>query len=205
MRFHKLHALALLTVLLLAPAALLSQNVPAQNATVFGIDKGQVPAMEIGLGYAFLHANAPPPGTCGCFSLNGGSLTWVINMPRGFSLVSDFTGAHANNVNGTDQNIGLFNFVFGPRYTLRKHRYQPYVEALVGGSNEFSNYAYVSNVTALAAQGGIGLSTTLNRYIAFNIFEADYLYSQLPNGAGNSGYQNDLRVRTGIIFRFGPR
>jgi hypothetical protein len=90
------------------------------------------------------------------------------------------------------------------RYTLRTHRYQPYVEALVGGSNELSNYAYVSNVTSLAVQAGIGLNTTLNRYIAFNIFEADYIYSQLPNGV-NDNYQNDLRIRTGIVFRFGPR
>ena len=198
MRFHKVLAFTLLTVLLFASAAL-----SAQNVTVFGIDKGQVPAMEIGLGYTFLHANAPP-GQCGCFSLNGGSLTWVVNMPRGFSIVGDFTGAHASKVNGTDQNIGLFDFVFGPRYTLRKHRYQPYVEGLVGGSDELSNYAYVSNVTALAVQAGVGLNTTLNRYIAFNIFEADYIYSQLPNGV-NDNYQNDLRIRTGIVFRFGPR
>jgi hypothetical protein len=197
MRFAQF-APALLSVLLLPPAVL-----SAQNVTIFGVDKGQVPAMEISLGYTFLHANAPP-AQCGCFSLNGGSATWVVNMPRGFSIVADLTGAHASKVNNTDQNIGLFDFVFGPRYTLRHHRFQPYVEGLAGGSKEISNYIYPNGTTALAVQAGGGVNTTLNRHIGINIFEADYIYSQLPNGQNNN-YQNDLRLRTGIIFRFGPR
>jgi hypothetical protein len=33
--------------------------------------------------------------------------------------------------------------------------------------------------------------------------EVDYIYSRLPNAVND--HQNDLRVSTGIAFRFGPR
>lgn len=205
LRKYKVPALLLVRVLLpllvltFAPRDLAAQAKPAGG---FGLDKGQTPAMELGFGYTYLHANAPP-AACGCFSLNGGSATWVINAPHGISIVADLTAAHASQVDGTSQNITLFNALFGPRYTLRNHRFSPYVEALVGTSNESSNYAFVQDVSALAAMGGGGISAVLNRHIGLNIVEADYIYSRLPNAVNNT--QNDLRVRTGVVFRFGPR
>jgi outer membrane immunogenic protein len=197
MRIHTLLSAAIILVLSSAASA---QAVPAQT---FGIDKGQVPVMEIGLAYDFFHANAPP-AQCGCFSMNGGGGTMVVNMPHGISLVADLAGAHASNIDGTNQNITIFNYLFGPRYSYRKmHRFTPYVEALAGGSTELSNYTYVANVSAFAVSGGGGVSTVINRRLAWNVLEADYVYSRLPNAVNT--HQNNLRVTTGISFRFGPR
>ena len=186
-------------VLLAVPVSVSAQTAPV---SYFGVEPGQVPAMEISLGYTYLHANAPPGG-CGCFSMNGGNITWVINATHGLSIVADMGGAYANQINNSDQNIKVLNFLFGGRYTMRKHKFQPYAEALVGVSNELSNYAYVQSVSALAASGGVGVNRTINRHLAFNIAEVDYIYSRLPNAQNMR--QSDLRVRTGITFRFGPR
>jgi peptidoglycan-associated lipoprotein len=180
----------------------LSLSAPARGQQS-GIDKGRVPAIEVGLNYTFIHANAPP-ASCGCFSINGGGGTIVVNAPRGLSVVADLYAAHANQVDGTNQNITIFNYLFGPRSSYRAgHRFTPYVEALAGGSKETSNYTYVADVNAFAASGGGGISTVINRRFAWNIIEADYVYSRLPNAVNT--HQNNLRVTSGITFRFGQR
>jgi outer membrane immunogenic protein len=195
MRFSKLLLFALLQVLFLPYAF--------SQSSQFGLERGQTPVLELGFHYVYLHANAPP-AQCGCFSLNGGGGTMSVNVPHGFSLVGDFSSAHASHVDGTSQNITLFNALGGVRYSYRStRRYAPYAQGLVGISNEISNYAFVQNTSGLATSGGLGLNIALTRHIGWNIVEADYLYSRLPNAANN--HQSDLRLSSGVILRFGPR
>ncbi len=197
MRFDKVILPAMLCVLSLGA------NAQANPSSTFGIDKGQTAVMEIGASYAYFRANAPPMA-CGCFSLNGGGGSIVINAPRGLSLVADLSAAHANNIDGTTQSVTIFDYLFGPRYSYRSaHRFTPFVQVLAGGAEEMSNYTYVQNAGAFAAAGGGGVNTVINRRIQWNIVEADYVYSRLPNAVNN--HQNDLRVTTGFSVRFGPR
>jgi outer membrane immunogenic protein len=196
----RIEKIVLQAIILVVSSAASGQAVPSQP---FGLDRGQTPVMEVGLGYTYFHANAPP-AACGCFSLNGGGGTFIVNAPHGLSLVADLSAAHANNVDGTTQNVTIFDYLFGPRYTYRStHRFSPYVEALAGGAKEVSNYVYVQDANAFAASVGGGFSTTINRRLGWNIVEADYIYSRLPNAVNNR--QSDLRVSSGIVFRFGPR
>ena len=105
---------------------------------------------------------------------------------------------------GSTQNITLFDYLFGLRYSHRSsHRFTPYVEGLAGGSNEISNYAFVQNSSGFAALGGVGVNHSISRLLAWNVVEADYIYSRIANASNNR--QSDLRVKTGIYFRFGPR
>ena len=173
-------------------------------ATTFGLAPGQTSAIDLEFHYAYFHANAPP-AECGCFSMNGGGSNLVINMPRGFSLVADVTAAYANKVDGTTQNISILNFMGGARYSYRTtKRWTPYAQVLLGGSEEYSNDAYLGGgKTAFSVSGGGGVTRVLSRHFAWNVVEADYVYSQLPNAKND--VQNDLRVSTGIAFRIGPR
>jgi opacity protein-like surface antigen len=181
----------------------LASRAQTRPATVFGLAPGQTSAIELGFDYTYLHANAPP-AQCGCFSMNGGGGSLVINMPHGVSLVADLQAAHASRINGTTQNISIFNYLFGPRYSFRStSRFTPYGEALVGGSEELSNYAFIQTKNAFAVSVGGGVSRGLTRHLAWNVVELDYIYSRLPNAVND--HQNDLRVSTGITFRFGPR
>jgi peptidoglycan-associated lipoprotein len=167
------------------------------------LEPGQTSAVELGVNYTFIHANAPP-AQCGCFSMNGGGGNLVINMPRGLSLVADLEAVHASKINGTTQNITVFDYLIGPRYSYRTtSRFTPYGEVLVGGAVELSNYAFVQNSNAFAVSGDGGVSRALNQHVVWNIVEVDYIYSRLPNAVND--HQNDLRVSTGITFRFGPR
>jgi peptidoglycan-associated lipoprotein len=190
-----------ITVLAALPSMAGAQD--RHPATQFGLDPGQIAAMEVGADYAYVHANAPP-SQCGCFSMEGVGGGFAVNAPHGISLVADIVTAGAKNIDATTQNIRILNFLGGPRFSYRKHsRFTPYVQALFGRSLELSNETFVQNKTGFAVSGGGGVNRTLGKYIGWKIVEADYIYSQIPNALNNR--QNDLRITTGIYFRFGPR
>jgi hypothetical protein len=200
MRFGGIVRLTALSALLFAPGVYGQKRGPE----IFGTDAGQTPVLELGAGYTYLHANAPP-AQCGCFSANGGYGSAVFSLPRGFGLVADLAAAHAGNVGGTTQSITVFNYLFGPRYSLRgasKH-FVPYAQALGGGQEEISSYAAVGTRMGAAFSLGGGVSTTLWPHFGWTIVEADWVQSRLPNAKNN--LQNDVRVSSGFTFRLGPR
>jgi peptidoglycan-associated lipoprotein len=208
MRFkgHTQAVAATLDIMLTATALFMltvAAGAQARPTTQFGLDPGQVPALEVGVDYAYLHANAPP-AQCGCFSLQGVGGGFAINAVHGISLVADIATADAKNVDGTPQNIRILNFLAGPRYSYRTHsHFTPYVEVLLGRSLELSNYAIVQNKYGFAVSGGGGVNRAFGRYFGWKIVEADYIHSQIYNGSNNR--QNDLRLTTGVFFRIGPR
>jgi outer membrane immunogenic protein len=57
------------------------------------------------------------------------------------------------------------------------------------------------NSFAMALGGGLDLN--VSRHIAIRAFQADWLYTQSPNGTNNR--QNNLRITAGIVFRFWGR
>ncbi|HEV2644977.1 MAG TPA: hypothetical protein VGU46_01290 [Acidobacteriaceae bacterium] len=176
----------------------------ADAQTIFGTAPGQVPALETSVGYTFIHANAPP-GQCGCFSASGGFGSAVVNMPRGFSVVADLNVVHANSIGGATQSLTVFNYLFGPRYSLRtlSKRFTFYGQALGGRSQALSSYATVGTVTGSAFSIGGGVTTVLKPHLGWTIVEADWVQSRLPNAHNN--LQNDVRVSTALTFRLGPR
>ena len=187
-------------------AALLSAE-PVQVASPVSGDSGageasrSIPKVEVSLGYSYLHANAPP-GTCECFSLNGGYGAFVANFPHGLSLVADVSAATASNISGTKESLTVVNYLYGPRYSwrMRSDRLTPYGQFLVGGSSQSSNVAAVPSVSAFAFSTGGGVNLRLSQHLGWNLAEADWLHSELPNAVNNR--QNDLKINSGITFRF---
>jgi hypothetical protein len=159
------------------------------------------PAIEVSLGYTYLHANAPP-GTCECFSFNGGYGAFIANLPHGLSVVGDISAATASNISGTTEGLTVVNYLFGPRYSWRpgSGRFTTYGQFLLGGSSQSSNIAAVPHVSAFAFSPGGGVSVGLTHHFGLNLAEVDWLHSQLPNAGNNR--QNDLRISSGVLFRF---
>ncbi|HEU5401815.1 MAG TPA: outer membrane beta-barrel protein [Terriglobales bacterium] len=189
---------ALFAMMLALPWVLHAQAIPNGPATA-----DEIPRYELGLNYNYFHANAPP-GQCGCFSLNGGSGTIVVNLTPAWSGVADVAYAHANNVNNTSQNITIINYLFGPRYSRRtSSRFVPYGEALLGGAKENVNFQFDINRNAFGFLVGGGVTTRLKPRIGWTIVEADWVYTRIPNAKNNR--QNDVRIATGITFNFGLR
>ena len=187
---------ALLVLMLALPWALHAQ------AISMGGSYSDVPRLEFGANYNFFHANAPP-GHCGCFSLNGGSATVVYNITSKWAGIADLTLGHASNVNNTGQNITIFNYLFGPRYTRRmSSRYVPYAQVLLGGAREDVNFEFTINRNAFGVLAGGGVTTKLRNRFGLTLGEVDWIYTRIPNAVNNR--QNDLRIVTGFTYHFGP-
>ncbi|HEY4356611.1 MAG TPA: hypothetical protein VGN16_12740 [Acidobacteriaceae bacterium] len=202
-------AALLLTVLVVG-----APHIVAQNAGTPSHQPGTPPARtlaprpELALGYSYVHSNAPP-GSCTCFSLNGGNATFAFPFKSGnFALAGDITVVHANGISSGGYSLTLSTFTAGARYQpqFAHSSLRPFGQALIGlahssGSLVQGANASVSNAgAAFAANLGGGLDLNLNRHFAWRLAEADYLLTTFDNGSNN--HQNNLRVSTGVVIRF---
>jgi peptidoglycan-associated lipoprotein len=189
-----LRSAALLVLVFVLPWALHAQAISMSGSSE------DISRLEFGANYNYFHANAPP-GQCGCFSLNGGSGTVVYNITSRWAAVADLTVGHATNVDNSLQNITIFNYLFGPRYTRRmRSRFVPYGQILLGGAKEDVNFEFTINRNSFGLLAGGGVSTPLKHGFGITIGEVDWIHTRIPNAVNNS--QNDIRVVTGITYHF---
>jgi NHL repeat-containing protein/outer membrane protein with beta-barrel domain len=88
------------------------------------------PPLEVGIDYNYVRANGPPGG-CSCFSMNGANIWAAYSFTRSFSAVGEFSGQHTASINATGEDLTLYSYLFGPRYTLRKsERWLPFAQVL---------------------------------------------------------------------------
>lgn len=189
-------ALAAAAVLLAFVAPACAQSTPSPAPSKRTID--------LSAGYTYLHANAPPGG-CGCFSMNGGSASLAFGLTPSLSLAVDFGGTHANNILNSTETLTLTTYLIGPRYTVRSHtgRVQPYGQLLMGGAHTTSNFVFNSGGSGFSMMTGGGLDVPFKRHWAWRAVEADYLLTRIPNSAANT--QNNVRITTGLVYRFDRR
>jgi peptidoglycan-associated lipoprotein len=68
---------------------------------------------------------------------------------------------------------------------------------------EEANSATSNAGAAFAASLGGGLDLRASRRFSFRLIEADYLLTTFDNGTND--HQNNLRISTGVVLRFGKR
>jgi len=182
------------------------------------------PRVELFLGYSYLRAvPVLEPGNRMEW-LNGGSTSIAFNLNRYFGLVGDFggfdatelelTGAGAkpsgvNNASGT-----ALTYLAGPRLSFRKYdRITPFAQVLFGGIH--ASAVTLSGCTgvlctplpsenALALTAGGGLDFGINRRFAIRAIQAEYLMTRFADlSTGYRQTQNDLRISSGLVLRFG--
>jgi len=183
------------------------------------------PRVELFLGYTHFGTSSTD-ATVGnrMVGLNGGSTSLALNLNRYVGLVADFGGYDANRLQltGTGANQPLvvnasgtvYSYLFGPRISFRNSsRFTPFAQALFGGvhaSDVTASNCAGSGCTPLPAQSafamtaGGGLDIGLSRHFSIRAVQAEYMmtrFSDINTGAGAS--QNDLRLSSGLVFRFG--
>src|ERR1700756_824954 len=90
--------------------------------------------------YTAMIGNAPP-GTCGCFLLNGGSSEGLFHVWKNIAIVAEVSGNHAAQVPQSQQGISLVAYMAGPRYSFHAtRRLAIYSQFLVGGVHGFDTY-----------------------------------------------------------------
>jgi outer membrane protein OmpA-like peptidoglycan-associated protein len=112
-------------------------------------------------------------------------------------------------------NVGAFTYLFGPRLSFRGHgRITPFVQALFGaihaGQVSLDNCTFsctllpVGNTLALTAGGGLDIR--VHHHFAIRIIQAEYMMTRFTDfSTGVPVMQNDVRLSSGIVFRFGGR
>lgn len=149
------------------------------------------PKAEVFGGYQYVRLN---PGGTSCQGI-GGSATGNINNWLG--AVGDFGYCK---VTGLPSGISAHavNYLFGPRVTYRSYgSLTPFAHVLFGGQH-FGGTGGTANSFAMALGGGADYKMT--EHVALRLIQVEYLYTHF---AGTR--QNNARIETGIIYRWGGR
>jgi hypothetical protein len=170
-----------------------------------GLASAQIPTSgNIFLGYSFENAsssaldNLTRPNLQGWEgSLEGKLAPWV-------GLVTDFSGHYGSqtfvaltpdgpiNVKVTGHE---YEVLFGPRVSVPVGKITPFGEFMIGLAHISSAGTFPTNTSFATALGG-GIDYRLFRPIALRV-EADYLRTTFFSTS-----QNNIRLSTGIVFRF---
>ena len=214
---------AIAVTAMMAPTSLLH----AQAAPTAGKHHRRVAKTELFLGYSRFGVGVHSDlGTTGnrMVGLNGGTASIAYNFSHYVSLVGDFggygsnqielAGSGANQPRAVDADGTAFTYMIGPRLSFRNDsRFTPFLQIL-GGEVHASPVTVASCVglacqvlpgqNAFAMTAGGGLDIRLNHLISLRAVQAEYMmtrFSTIPYD--NSASQNDLRLSSGIVFRFG--
>jgi outer membrane protein OmpA-like peptidoglycan-associated protein len=163
-----------------------------------------VPKFEIA--GMFDYVNFRPGGGFDSFSNYGGSGSFTWNPSRWVGLTEELGGSSYNRtVNGVSSHGGITTYLLGPRLNLRKFDYFiPYAEFLLGGAHAGPPMTGAASQSAFALAAGGGVDIVLTRNIAWRFAELDYLMTNFTGSSlGGNGRQDNLRLATGIVLRFG--
>jgi outer membrane protein OmpA-like peptidoglycan-associated protein/opacity protein-like surface antigen len=198
----------------------------AQGSAATPYSGGQnlgAPKAELFVGYSYLRSVPTLETGNRLVWMHGGSTSLAYNINRYLGIVGDFgaytnseirfQGAYGATVDVDNANVGAFSYLFGPRLSFRNHsRVTPFVQALFGGmhANEVALSHCTSSCTLLPSEdtfawtAGGGLDIRVHRHFAVRLIQAEYLMTRFQDySTGTTASQNDMRLSSGIVFRFG--
>ncbi|MFC6645063.1 OmpA family protein [Granulicella cerasi] len=163
------------------------------------------PKYDVGAGYQFIRANAPPGG-CQCFNMNGGYATFGFHFNQGFGIEGQFTETQASGISVLGQNLKLMTYTVGPSVRYQRGRLIARGEALVGGAHATDSYfpsssGSMTSASSLALAAGGGLDLYINRRFDVRAVNVQFLHTGFPNGDNNS--QSHITIGAGVVFKFG--
>lgn len=198
-------------------AALFEASVPVSGGLHYG-----PPRIELFLGYSYLRAVPSISADNRLAWLNGGSASIALNLNRHLGIVGDFGGFNDTEIKlfGTnpssvpDSSGTVYTYLFGPRLSFRNDgRITPFAQVLFGGIH--ASEVTLSDCTGAACillpsedtfamTAGGGLDVKVHRHFAIRVIQAEYLMTRFETRTtGDTARQNDIRLSSGIVFRFG--
>jgi outer membrane protein OmpA-like peptidoglycan-associated protein len=163
-----------------------------------------VPKFEVNAGYSYINFN--PGDGFNNFNNHGATGGFTYNPNRILGLTAELGGYHFDrNVGGFKTNGGITSYLFGPRLNLRRFdHFVPFAEFLFGGAHAGGALTGGNAQDAFALAAGGGVDVVLTKYVAWRFAQIDYLMTNFDGpGLNPSGRQNNLRLGTGIVIRFG--
>lgn len=171
------------------------------------------PKWEAGGGYSYVRQQFFTPGINRRFNINGGSGSVAYNVNQWLGFVGDVGAYHTSAVKGTDRDFTYASFMGGPRFSYRKLRtFTPFAQILLGGVHGNRTIPLTSDGKTTFVNGddgrfalaaGAGIDATVHRNFAVRLIQGEYFLTKFHDGESNR--QDNLRITTGILFRFGGR
>lgn len=179
---------------------------------------GQIlPGGNVYIGYSYVHSNIVFGNgilrSSGSANLNGWDGSLELKLIPWIGGVADFGGNYGTQqVSLTCEAIlppclplsfnaktNLHTFLFGPRASVSIGRFTPFAQALFGAAHLSANAhsaGFSTSDTSFSTALGAGMDYKLIKGIAWRL-QGDYLQTRLF-----SGTQNNVRLSTGLVFRF---
>lgn len=158
--------------------------------------------LELAGGYTYVHSNAPAPGGCGCFALQGGNVSVALHYLPSWAFVGQVERSHASNILASTQTLTLTTYQVGLHFAPARLRFQHFTlfsEVLGGAARTSSNYTFNDGNVGLSIQLGGGLDVPLSPRVSLRPAQADYLSTHIANGGAN--FQNNFRFSSGLVLR----
>jgi len=166
-------------------------------------ESSPTPKIEVSGTYSYLNGHGTDGGS---FNLNGASGSAAYNPKKWLGFVADLGAYHFTGLsNGLDSS--MYTYLFGPRFSVRSDRHvTPFAHVLFGAGHLTASSGSVnaSENGFVTAIGG-GFDLPIRDHFAIRFMQADYFITRFARADGSSGTQNNIRVSTGIVFRFGNR
>jgi opacity protein-like surface antigen len=154
--------------------------------------------MEISGQYQYIRISpgqGAPSANC-----QGAGGTFAANVNSWLGLVGDVGGCKVTGLPAGTSSHEI-NYLFGPRFSYRNYgRVTPYAQVLFGGERATASVTGFpsASTNAFAASFGGGADFRVTRHLAFRAIQLEYLYTHF-----NGAKQNNLRLQTGLVYRFG--
>ena len=166
------------------------------------------PIFEVSAGYTYLALDTPSRQRVG---LSGVDASGLVDFNPRWGMMLDSTYARAGNVLNTGHSAGVLSLLAGPVfYPLEYGNTRIFLHPLAGVSVVNSavpvegNYFLKGSIMRFSYAIGGGVERTIVPSLALRL-GAEYLRTTFANPSAIMQFQNDVRLVTGIVYRFGNR
>ncbi|HJZ64091.1 MAG TPA: Ig-like domain-containing protein [Candidatus Acidoferrum sp.] len=191
-----------------SPWALSAQPSPAASPSPTSSDStawGQLtPRYEVGAGYSYI--NFQPGDPFNSYANHGATASFTFNPTSFLGLTAELGGYSFQRKVNSDQIKGsMKSLLFGPRLNLRRFdHFVPFTEFLFGFANSGIETTGADQQNAFAMATGGGVDVVLTKNLAWRFAQIDYLMTNFSGPIlGSSGRQNNLRLGSGFVLRWG--
>ena len=156
------------------------------------------PGFEISGNYQYVRFN-PGSGASG-INCQGGSGVFGAYFRSQVGVIGEFGGCKVTGL-PSGATAHEMDYLFGPRFYFPTHgRVYPFVQVLAGGERFSAGVTGLGSAStnAFAMTAGGGADVTLTKHVSLRAIQVEYLYTHF-----NSASQNNLRLQSGIVWRFG--
>src|SRR5215813_9934488 len=168
-----------------------------------------LPKWEVGGMYNY--ENIHPGDPFDHFGAQGGSGSLTYNPSKWIGLTGELGGLHYDRnvfpLTGNNNSVkgGLTTYLFGPRLNLRRFdHFVPFAEFLLGGAHAGQQLTGDKGQSAFALAAGGGVDVVITKYLAWRFAQLDYLMTNFSGtGVGGNARQDNFRLGSGIVLRFG--